>query len=225
LDDILAAGVHVGGKNGVLSTGPSITTTQGSALRTETANVLFNSMTAGQTLTVAGLTFKAGSQGATAAQLASAFSNIGILGTSASSINASKLLGDAAGGTFISGALAGWTSTLAVGSTVTFTSGTANTDVTDLIATQTVGATDLSAFIGSQIGINGAITSQIKNETTASTNLTKQQADLNDRLNTIKTSLTAQYSALNALLFQLSSTSNALSSALTALTNNQSSKN
>ena len=225
LDDILAAGVHVGGKNGVLSTGPSITTTQGSALRTETANVLFNAMTAGQTLTVAGLTFKAGSQGATAGQLASAFSNIGILGTTASSINATKLLGDAAGGTFISGVLADWTSAPAVGSTVTFTSGTANTDVTDLIATQTVGATDLSAFISSQIGTNGAITSQIKNETTATTNLTKRQADLTDRLNTIQTSLVAQYSALNALLYQLSSTSTALSSALTALTNSQSSKN
>ena len=134
-------------------------------------------------------------------------------------------MGDAVGGTFISGVLADWTSAPAVGSTVTFTSGTANTDVTDLIATQTVGATDLSAFISSQIGTNGAITSQIKNETTATTNLTKRQADLTDRLSTIQTSLVAQYSALNALLYQLSSTSTALSSALTALTNSQSSKN
>ena len=225
LDDILAAGVRIGGKNGVLSTSPSITTTQGTASSTESARVIFSAMTAGQTLTAAGLTFKAGAQGASAAQIASAFSNIGAIGTTASSINVSKLLGDVAGGNFISGALTDWTTAPSVGTVVTFTSSTPNTNVPDLVATQTAGATDLSAYITAQIGANGALTNQIKNETSASDNLTKRQAALTDRINTVQNNLIAQYSALNALLYQLSSTSTALSSALTALTNSQSSKN
>jgi hypothetical protein len=225
LDDILAAGVHIGGKNGVLSTSPSITSTQGSASNTESARVIFTAMTAGQTLTAAGLTFKAGAQGATATQVASAFSNIGAIGTTASAINVSKLLGDVAGGNFISGALTDWTTAPSVGTVVTFTSSTPNTNVADLIATQTAGATDLSAYITAQIGANGAITNQIKNETSASSDLTKRQAALTDRLNTVQNNLIAQYSALNALLYQLSSTSAALSGALTALTNSQSGKN
>ena len=225
LQDILAAGVKVGGSSGSLSTSPSITTTQGSALATETAQVVFTSMSPGQTLTMAGLTFKAGSQGASAAQVATAFSSINAVGLTASSLNTSKSLGDASGGSFSSGTSIAWTTAAPVGNSVLFTSSTANTDVTDLFATQTAGSSDLLAFINAQIGANGAINSQIKNEVTEGNELAKRQAQLTERLNTIQNNFIAQYSALNALLYQLSSTSTALSSALTALTNSQSGKN
>ena len=225
LQDILAAGIKVGGTSGSLSTSPAITTTQGTALTTETAQTVFTGMVAGQTLTMAGLTFKAGSLGASAAQVASAFSGINVVGTTANSLNNSKTLGDATGGTFTSGLSTGWTTAAASGNVVVFTSTTPNTDVTDLSATQTAGSSDLLAFINTQIGTNGAINSQIQNEVSEGNDLAKRQAQLTERLNSIQNSFIAQYSALNALLYQLSSTSTALSSALTALTNSQSGKN
>jgi len=224
LQNILAAGVRVGGTSSTLSTTPAITTTQGNALSTETAQTVFTSMVAGQTLTMAGLTFKAGSLGASAAQVASAFSGINVVGTTANSLNNSKTLGDATGGTFTSGLSTGWTTAAASGNMVVFTSATPNTDVTDLSSAQTAGSSDLLAFINTQIGTNGAINSQIQNEVSEGNDLAKRQADLQTRLITIQNNFTAQYSALNALLFQLSSTSTALTSALTALTNSQSGK-
>ncbi|WP_353428174.1 flagellar filament capping protein FliD [Polynucleobacter sp. MWH-UH19D] len=225
LQDILAAGVRVGGSSAIPSTAPSITTTQGSALATETAQVVFASMMPGQTLTMAGLTFKAGGQGATAAQVATAFSSINAAGLTAGSLNVSKSLGDGSGGSFTSGTSTAWTTAAPVGNSVIFTSTTVNTDVADLVVTQTAGVTDLLAFVNAQIGANGAINSQIKNEVTEGNELTKRQAQLTERLNVIQNNFIAQYSALNALLYQLSSTSTALTSALTALTNSQSSKN
>ncbi|QWD65769.1 flagellar filament capping protein FliD [Polynucleobacter sp. MWH-Aus1W21] len=225
LQGILAAGVKVGGTSGSLSTSPAITTTQGTALSTETAQTVFTSMAAGQTLTMAGLTFKAGTLGATAAQVANAFANISTIGTTASSLNSSKTLSDASGGAFTSGSSTAWTTSAAGGTTVTFTSATANTNVTDLSTTQTIGSSDLLAYINRQIGVNGAINSQIQNEISEGNDLAKRQAQLTERLNSIQNSFIAQYSALNALLYQLSSTSTALSGALTALTNSQSGKN
>lgn len=225
LQNILASGIKVGGTSGSLSTTPAITTTQGTALTTETAQTVFTSMAAGQTLTMAGLTFKAGTLGATAAQVANAFANIGTIGTTASSLNASKTLSDAAGGIFTSGSSTAWTTGAGGGTTVTFTSDTPNTNVTDLSAAQTAGSSDLLAFINRQIGVNGVINNQIQNEISEGNDLAKRQAQLTERLNSIQNSFIAQYSALNALLYQLSSTSTALSSALTALTNSQSSKN
>ena len=225
LQNILAAGVKVGGTSGSLSTGPSITTVQGTALTTETAQTVFTSMVAGQTLTMAGLTFKAGTLGATATQVANAFSSINTTGTTADSLNTSKSLGDTVGGSFTSGASTAWTTGAAGGNSVTFTSSTANSNVTDLSSTQTAGSSDLLAFINRQIGTNGVISSQIQNEIFESNNLAKRQAQLTERLNSIQNSYIAQYSALNSLLYQLSSTSTALTSALTALTNSQSGKN
>lgn len=224
LQNILSAGVKVGGTSSALSSSPSITTTQGAALNTETAQTVFTSMVAGQTLTMAGLTFKAGTLGATAAQVATAFAGIDTIGTTASALNASKVLGDATGGTFTSGSSADWTTGAATGNTVVFTSGSVSMDVTDLSASQTAGSSDLLAFINRQIGVNGAINSQIQNEISEGNDLAKRQAQLTERLNSIQNSFIAQYSALNALLYQLSSTSTALSSALTALTNSQSGK-
>lgn len=225
LQNILAAGVKVGGTSGSLSTSPVITTTRGTASTTETAQTVFTSMVAGQTLTMAGLTFRAGTLGASAAQVASAFAGINTIGTTSSSLNTSKSLGDAVGGTFTSGISQGWTTGAASVATVIFTSSTANTDVADLSVSQTAGSSDLLAFINTQIGINGAINSQIKNEITEGNQLAKRQADLSTRLATIQNNLITKYSALNALLYQLSSTSAALSGALTALTNSQSGKN
>jgi hypothetical protein len=181
-------------------------------------------MVAGQTLTMAGLTFKAGTLGATAAQVATAFAGINTIGTTASALNASKVLGDATGGTFTSGSSTDWTTGAATGNTVVFTSGSVSMDVTDLSASQTAGSSDLLAFINRQIGVNGAINSQIQNEISEGNDLAKRQAQLTERLNSIQNSFIAQYSSLNALLYQLSSTSTALSSALTALTNSQSGK-
>ena len=224
LQNILAAGVKVGGTSSALSSSPSITTTQGTALNTETAQTVFTSMVAGQTLTMAGLTFKAGTLGATAAQVATAFAGINTIGTTASALNASKVLGDATGGTFTSGSSTDWTTGAATGNTVVFTSGSVSMDVTDLSASQTAGSSDLLAFINRQIGVNGAINSQIQNEISEGNDLAKRQAQLTERLNSIQNSFIAQYSSLNALLYQLSSTSTALSSALTALTNSQSGK-
>ena len=222
LQDILAAGVKVGGASGVLSSSPTITTTQGTISRRESALVAFTSMSPGQTLTMAGLVFKAGSLGASATQVASAFANISTVGTSASSLNTSKSLGDSAGGSFTSGSSLGWTSGSASDSTLTFASSTNNSDVTDLSLIQTAGTSDLLSFITAQIGANGAINSQIQNEVTEGNLLAKQQAQLTERLNSIQNNFISQYSALNALLYQLSSTSTALNSALTALTNSQS---
>lgn len=224
LQDILAAGVKVGGASGVLSSSPTITTTQGTVSRRESAQVAFTSMSPGQTVTMVGLVFKAGNLGASATQVASAFANISTIGTSASSLNTSKSLGDSAGGSFTSGSSLGWTSGAASGSTLTFESSANNSDVTDLSLIQTAGTSDLLSFVTAQIGANGAINSQIQNEVTEGNLLAKQQAQLTERLNSIQNNFISQYSALNALLYQLSSTSTALNSALTALTNSQSNK-
>lgn len=122
---------------------PGIVTSDGAApATTETAAVTFKSLAAGQTLTLAGLTFTAGSAGATAAQVATAFASIAN-GTSAASANTTKTLNDAAGGTFTSGTSADWSSGVAGGAgnaVVTFTSTTANANVTNLSSALTITA-------------------------------------------------------------------------------------
>jgi hypothetical protein len=111
---------------------PGIVTVDGAAPgTTETAAVTFNPLAPGQTLTIEGLTFTAGSAGATAAQQASAFASIAN-GTTAASVNATNALSDAAGGTFTSGTSTGWASGAAAGAVVTFTSSTPNINVTNL---------------------------------------------------------------------------------------------
>jgi hypothetical protein len=86
---------------------------------------------AGQTLTIAGLVFTAGSSGATASQLASAFANISNTATN-SSINTAKSLGIDLGGTFTNGPFSGWSTGAASETTVTFKSSSVNADVTNL---------------------------------------------------------------------------------------------
>jgi len=133
---------------------PTIVTTDGGATLTETAATTFKALAAGQTLTMAGLTFTAGTSGATAAQVATAFQSIAV-NTTAAAVNAAKTLNDAAGGTFTSGTSADWSSGAAGGAggaVVTFTSSTANSNVTNLTssisqvdATPTIITTDGSA--------------------------------------------------------------------------------
>lgn len=117
---------------------PTIVVTDGAPLSTETAVVTFRPLAAGQTIAIAGLTFTAGTGGATAAQLASAFSSIAN-NTAAAAINTSKTLNDAAGGTFTAGTSAAWASGTASNSAVTFTSSTTNTNVTNLSSAQAEG--------------------------------------------------------------------------------------
>ena len=116
----------------VVNNAPTIVVTQGEdSATTESADVKFTALDAGQVLAMAGLTFTAGIDGASAQQVATAFSGItdGIL---AATLNTQNSLDASAGGTFTSGAASGWTSGAASDKTVTFTSTSANQDVTNL---------------------------------------------------------------------------------------------
>ena len=110
-------------------TAPVIVTTQqgGSTSSTETANVTFNAanMVAGDSVTLAGLTFTAGANGATRAQVAAAFSGLAA-GTSSANLSS-------ANGTF-SGTLTGWSTGASNGTGLTATSSTASQDVTNITA-------------------------------------------------------------------------------------------
>lgn len=166
-----------------ITTGPAITTTPGTSGNAESAAVTFTALNAGQQLTLAGLTFTAGSSGATAIQVASAFGGLSVGGT-ASALNASKSLGSSAGGTFTTGTVVDWsTSTYSANSAlITFTSSTTG-DVTNLTgsfltAAKTTTATD------SQITVN-------------STSFVRSSNVINDvidgvTLNLFNTSATAQ---------------------------------
>ena len=108
-----------------LSRDPVITTlNQGSTAATETALVTFNALTANQTVTMAGLTFTAGSTGATASEVASYFSTSGAYGVAGATPKG-----------VMTGTRSGWTSTAASsGATLVFTSSTASANVADLAA-------------------------------------------------------------------------------------------
>ena len=107
-------------------------------MKNESTSVDFKPLSAGQTLTIAGLTFTAGSSGATAAQVSSAFANISETNTH-SALNTSKSLSSTAGasytgGTFTSGTVSGWNSGAASNNLATFTSSTASQNVSNLTA-------------------------------------------------------------------------------------------
>ena len=110
----------------------------GSLVKNESTSVDFKPLSAGQTLTIAGLTFTAGSSGATAAQVSSAFANISETNTH-SALNTSKSLSSTAGasytgGTFTSGTVSGWNSGAATNNLATFTSSTSSLNVSNLTA-------------------------------------------------------------------------------------------
>ena len=108
----------------------SIATTAGSGTVTESAVVTFRDLSVGETVILGGRTFTAGSSGATAAQVAATFA-----------VTAGSTSGNApAGSTYgtYSGAVSSWTVAYATGeSTATFTSTTANSDVSNLVNTGT----------------------------------------------------------------------------------------
>lgn len=110
----------------------------GSISQTETATATFKAMNAGQTLTIAGLTFTAGSSGATATQVASAFANV-TNGMTNIELNSSKNLGTSAGGTFSAGSINGWNSGSPSGAFVSFTSTTSNLNLANLSASGSTG--------------------------------------------------------------------------------------
>ena len=107
----------------------TISTLQGSGAATERANVTFSSLNANEVMTLAGLTFKAGASGATAAQVANAFSNLAngaITGTGTNVANGSGAY---------SGTFNGWSTGAANGAAVQFSSTVPNADIEDLAAT------------------------------------------------------------------------------------------
>jgi flagellar hook protein FlgE len=119
---------------------PTITTTSGVSGVSELASVTFSALTAGQTIIMNGLTFTAGSTGATAAQVATAFASIADGDTDDDINTANALTGDDTGGLFTDGTATGWSSGTRSTSTVVFTS-TSATNVTDLAETGTGSAT------------------------------------------------------------------------------------
>ena len=119
----IASGNVVGGTDGA-----SLAITKGATGATRESNsVTFKDLANGQTVTVGGLTLTA-SGAITAAAVAAGFAS-----------RADGASGNAVGNGTFSGNLAGWsTSAITSGSTLTFTSATANSDVTDLPNTGTL---------------------------------------------------------------------------------------
>ena len=121
---------------------------------TETASVKFADLAANGVVTIAGLTFTAGTVAMTAAEVAAAFANL-IDGDTNGGAAASK-------GTF-TGSLSGWTSGAVTTDTVVFTSTTANADVANIVvagatATTTQGVNAVAAVAG-ELGVkNGVVT-------------------------------------------------------------------
>ena len=131
---------------------PVIAKSDGVKSATETASALFKAMNAGETLTLAGLTFTAGGGGATANQVANAFSGLSN-NTAYSSLSAITNLTN--GGTFTDGTFTGWSTGSNGGTaTVLFTSATANTNVVDLSSSGTAAAPVIAKSDGvkSEIG-------------------------------------------------------------------------
>lgn len=205
LQTILSEGVRVG-----LSTYGS-----------EKAQVNFQALSEGETLVLGGLTFTAGTGGAIATQVASAFAN-GTTGRANGDVLGTTTV---SGGT-ISGTVANWSidSFSSYGTEAKFTASVTG-NVTDLVNTGTGAVTistsndSLSTFIKTYSGTNGYLVSLINNETEDGFSLATRKDELQTRLNSIQNTYINQYSALNALLFQLSSTSNALTGVLASLNN------
>lgn len=97
---------------------------------TETASITFGSLTIGQYVTVAGLTFTS-TGSTTAANVAAAFASLTAGATTG---------GGTSNGTY-SGTLGTWNSSTASSTTVTFTSTSTGQDVTDIVTAKTSGVT------------------------------------------------------------------------------------
>ena len=192
-----------------------------SAYGYEKAAVTFRALSENETLILGGLTFTAGSGGATASKVASAFAN-GLTGRSAGDVVSSAVLGG-----FISGTVGNWDigSYSTSGSSTVFTS-TITGNVTNLSnkgngsVNISISNDSLATFVTDYAGNNGYLASLVTNQTEAGYNLADRQDQIQTRLNSIQNNYINQYSALNALLFQLSSTSASLTSVLDSLNSN-----
>ena len=111
-----------------VSASASGTTSLGNVTRkiNEKAAVTFTDLDAGRTVTVGGVGFTAGVNGATAAQVAAAYASL-----------ASGSAGNSSSYGTLSGNLTGWSSSSVSTATVTFTSTSSETNVTNLTATVT----------------------------------------------------------------------------------------
>ena len=187
----------------------------------EKAAVTFRALDEGETLILNGLTFTAGSGGATASQVASAFAN-GTSGRSAGNVVSSTVSGGAIAGTVGNWDIGSYSTS---GSSAVFTS-ISSGNVTDLSNSGTGSATitttndSLATFVTDYAGNNGYIASLVTNKTEMGYDLEDRQDQIENRLNSIQNNYINQYSALNALLFQLSSTSTSLASVLDSLNSN-----
>jgi flagellin len=122
-------------------------TTQGDGTNAEVAVVTFKDILAGETVVLGGVTFTAGTSGATAAQIATAFSGGAVAGgTTSATISATSVTG--------------YTSSGLAGAALTFTS-TGTTNVTDLFATGTAGKAVATMTLpdGTKTTFNGTVTS------------------------------------------------------------------
>jgi flagellar hook-basal body protein len=132
---------------GTRATAPTINKTEGVAA---SASMVFNALAAGQKLTMAGLTFTAGTSGATAAQVAAAFASI-TAGQAYTTVNTNNsLTGATTGGVFTSGTAAEWSTGTATAATVVFTCTAGKsgvTGLTSLLDPEVGGIADASVLI------------------------------------------------------------------------------
>jgi Ca2+-binding RTX toxin-like protein len=113
-----------------LASTAQVVNTAGTANTAESTSVTFVDLTAGQTITVGGVTYTAPAGGATASAVAAAFADIAA-GTASAAANTT-------------GTLSGFASAAASGNTVVFTSSTATGDVTNLVVTNPIETDSLS---------------------------------------------------------------------------------
>ena len=104
--------------------------TQGVTAVTENAEVKFSPLKAGETMTLGGFTYTAGATGATAAQVANAFSGLVVGSMTGPGVQAANGSGS------YSGTLSGWRTSVANGNSVIFTSTTDATNVNNLYAAE-----------------------------------------------------------------------------------------
>jgi flagellin len=109
---------------------PTFVKTEGSGTATEKYDITFKPLLAGESAEINGLKFTA-TYNLTSTQVATAFSSIAA-NTTASTVTSNKAGTSALLGTFAGTFAAGWSTGSITGSTVTATSATANTDVTDI---------------------------------------------------------------------------------------------
>jgi flagellin len=155
-------GVEIAAYTQLTPNAATVTTTQGAAAVgttvaavTESASIAFGALTSGQSLTVNGLTFTAGTAGTTAAETAAAFQNI----TGTANVLSTAMPANTKGtyaGTWTAGFSTAATPT---GSTLVATSTTAATNVTDIavtgVATASAQSTAIAALITAKVGQSG----------------------------------------------------------------------